>query len=839
MEYGIGFIVIIILIIVITPIIIASRINSKLYDIKDELERLKIIIKDLKPLIKTEKFIETEIEKTESPIIEMQQTALTPSSVLPNIKLAEQIIQEPIIPILENQLSKVIIEKPLLEMEEEHELVANTNVNNTTTTFTENEIQNTKSIIDEVPENKKVVYDNSANPESASGFNMEQFIGEKLVSIVGIAILVLGIFFSVKWAIDKELISNAGKVMIGLVSGTILIAVAHKLIKNYRAFSSILVGGGLAVFYFSIYSAFQSYDLIGQVPAFAIMIVITILGTFLATIYDKKELAIIALLGGFCTPFLISTGAGNYKILFSYLLILNIGMFVLAYLKNWKIVNTISYIATYLIFLVWLGNKYNPALGHHIGAFIFATLFYFIFFGANVIYNIKHGTKIAAQEVSLLLSNACFYFGIGMMCLHSFEPINYKGFFTIALATINFAFAYLFYKNNKIDKNIIYLLIGLVLTFVSITGPIQLHGNYITLFWAAEIIILYVLGSKTNLIVLKNASIGIVIITCISLVMDWCKNYYSLQIYHMPVILNKALITSMVVITAVFLKQKLVRQDQLEKLFYNNIPTKLYAKILSVLVLLVINIAGLLEIIYQCNYYFSGSPLVQIIGWTFEYIFIIILAIYFIKSKNTEAIKPILVCSSIFLLLYPLVNLSITEMHKLFLLGTNTKGYLQLYLLLPIAALILLAILLLFLVPYYKHSKQNTNRLYWAAIAIGLFIISTWSVHIWVWANYEDGFNLPAITRKGVKVVLPILWSITSLVLMLQGMRRKITTLRIAALTIFAATISKLFVYDISNMGQGAKIAAFVILGVILLLVSFMYQKIKNLFTDNSSKNNA
>jgi uncharacterized membrane protein len=72
---------------------------------------------------------------------------------------------------------------------------------------------------------------------------------------------------------------------------------------------------------------------------------------------------------------------------------------------------------------------------------------------------------------------------------------------------------------------------------------------------------------------------------------------------------------------------------------------------------------------------------------------------------------------------------------------------------------------------------------------------------------------------------------------MLLGMRQRLKTLRIISLALFSLTILKLFVYDISNVGQGGKIAAFIILGVILLIVSFMYQKIKGLFVDNDTKN--
>lgn len=87
--------------------------------------------------------------------------------------------------------------------------------------------------------------------------DLEKFIGENLVSKIGIAILVLAIGFFVKFAIDSDWIGPVGRVGIGLLAGGILVFLAHRLRTNYKAFSSVLVGGGLAVFYFTITLAYH------------------------------------------------------------------------------------------------------------------------------------------------------------------------------------------------------------------------------------------------------------------------------------------------------------------------------------------------------------------------------------------------------------------------------------------------------------------------------------------------------------------------------------------------------------------------------------------------------
>ncbi len=60
--------------------------------------------------------------------------------------------------------------------------------------------------------------------------------------------------------------------------------------------------------------------------------------------------------------------------------------------------------------------------------------------------------------------------------------------------------------------------------------------------------------------------------------------------------------------------------------------------------------------------------------------------------------------------------------------------------------------------------------------------------------------------------------------------------MRIAALSLIGITILKLFVYDIRNVSKGGKIGAFIVLGIVLLVISFTYQKIKSIILDEESR---
>jgi uncharacterized membrane protein len=74
---------------------------------------------------------------------------------------------------------------------------------------------------------------------------------------------------------------------------------------------------------------------------------------------------------------------------------------------------------------------------------------------------------------------------------------------------------------------------------------------------------------------------------------------------------------------------------------------------------------------------------------------------------------------------------------------------------------------------------------------------------------------------------------LSSFGLMWLGMHYKSKTLRIISLCIFSLALLKLFFFDIADVSEAGKIVAFILLGVLLLTISFMYQKLKKIIIDN------
>jgi hypothetical protein len=98
---------------------------------------------------------------------------------------------------------------------------------------------------------------------------------------------------------------------------------------------------------------------------------------------------------------------------------------------------------------------------------------------------------------------------------------------------------------------------------------------------------------------------------------------------------------------------------------------------------------------------------------------------------------------------------------------------------------------------------------------------------------YSATYPFDRVETVFIKTGLPVLWGLLSFAMMWLGMRYKQRTLRIISLSLFTLTLLKLFLFDIRNIPAAGKIAAFFCLGVLLLIVSFMYQKVKKIIADD------
>jgi uncharacterized membrane protein len=664
--------------------------------------------------------------------------------------------------------------------------------------------------------------------------DLEKFIGENLVNKIGIAVLILGISFFVKYAIDQDWINEVGRVCIGLLCGVILTLLSYRLRKNYRSFSSVLVGGGLTVFYFTIAFAFHQYQLISQSAAFLIMIIITAFAVILSILYDRMELGILATIGGFVTPFLVSTGQGNYVVLFTYLCILNAGLIVLALYKRWHVLHFIAFAFTAVIYGAWIITNTTNASFPYGGTFLFGTAFYIMFLTMSVLLYVKKEVRLNFPDAALLILVNLGYYASGIFLLQHRAPM-YKGLFTASLGVVNLLLATTFYRRKNIDRNLIYLFIGATLTFISLTAPVQLQGHYITMFWAAEMVLLLWLYQKSFIRLLKVASLLITLLALISLLMDWVQVYIS-HSHLLPVIINKGFTTTVFVAACMGSMLELLKKEG--DTFYIGTITNNSVRLFYLIACVVLFfMAGVLEISYQFNSRFTGTGLhvTYLSMYITAYVIILLQILSTLDVKTNEVVRlgiPVIP------LAFYLANIESSYTTEKMLLQTG--NYRIHYLSHWIAAILVL----LLIWQTVKYVKENHERLKpvlspfttIAAIMITI-LLSIETRNLYVWMMYRDITSIAYAENIFNKAGLSIVWGLLSFAFIWLGMHYGYKILRIIALLLFGITLIKLFVFDLKDIPPGGKILAFILLGVLLLTVSFMYQRVKKLIIDDAPKN--
>jgi hypothetical protein len=138
------------------------------------------------------------------------------------------------------------------------------------------------------------------------------------------------------------------------------------------------------------------------------------------------------------------------------------------------------------------------------------------------------------------------------------------------------------------------------------------------------------------------------------------------------------------------------------------------------------------------------------------------------------------------------------------------------------------AFVALTLIACYKYIRQDFMQ---RDFKIAFDFLLHTSV-LWIASSELINWMDIAESTQSYKLGLSILWGIYSLLLIALGIWKKKKHLRIGAISLFGVTLLKLFFYDISHLDTIAKTIVFVSLGILLLIISFLYNKYKHIISD-------
>jgi uncharacterized membrane protein len=328
--------------------------------------------------------------------------------------------------------------------------------------------------------------------------DLESLIGGSWFSWVGIIAVTFGVAFALKYAFENAWVGPGARVGLGALAGLSLLGVGERLRrKGLRPFAYVLSGGGVLILYLSIYAAFNFYGLISQTPAFLLMTLVTAGAVLLAVRQDALPVAVLGLVGGFLTPVLISTGQDNQVALFTYVSLLDAGVLAVGYFKRWRTLDFLSFAATVVMTLGW-------GLRHYDGTKLWTTLFFLtllftLYSLLAVFHNVLPRRRSRWFDVALLASNATLYFAAGYGLLYA---AGYERALPAALALVVAAYfgalATAARGRCAEDRLLAYAYVGAAVTFLTAAVAIQLELQWVTIVWAVEGLMLTWVGLRSG-----------------------------------------------------------------------------------------------------------------------------------------------------------------------------------------------------------------------------------------------------------------------------------------------------------------------------------------------------
>ena len=177
---------------------------------------------------------------------------------------------------------------------------------------------------------------------------------------LGVVVLFFGVAFLLKYAVDRGLLSIELRLIAAALGGIGMLVFGWRTREAKPPFSRVLQGGGVGVLYLTVFAAYRLYDLIPSAPTFLLLVAFMVLSALLAVLQDSRALAMLGTVGGFLAPVLASTGQGSHVALFSYYIVLNIGILSISWFKSWRSLNLAGFVFTFVLSGGWAVRYYRP-----------------------------------------------------------------------------------------------------------------------------------------------------------------------------------------------------------------------------------------------------------------------------------------------------------------------------------------------------------------------------------------------------------------------------------------------------------------------------------------------
>ena len=657
--------------------------------------------------------------------------------------------------------------------------------------------------------------------------DLESRIGGGWLNRIGIVAIVFGVAFFLKYAFENEWIGPLGRVGVGIFLGVVLLLIGERLRRrSYASYGHGLSGGGILILYLAIFSAFSFYKLLDQIPAFVLMALITATAVVLAARANALPIAILGLAGGFLTPILLSTGTDNEAALFGYIVLLDLGVLALAYFKGWRILNYLAFYATWLMFAGWYLEWYKPEKLWTTLVFLF--LFFAIFALVAISHNLIQGRPARWLDTSLVFSNATFFFGATYTLLAE-NHAGARGALALALSILYAALFFAAQKRQSDDERLALTFFAVAFTFLSLAIAIQFEQQWVTIGWALQGAVMTWVGLRGGSRLQRFFAFLILIVAA----MHWFGvdvREFVASASSLP-LLNRRAVSCLVLIGALLAAAHFYARADARR------ETPEY-KSLAALLLVAANLLGVVLLSFETNDLFSRlqasaqEERATALYYSRQIALVCVWALYGAATLALGIVRDLKPLRLMALMLFALAALALVTFdasHRLFA-GSQTIVFNETF-----AAYALLVGGSVWAIYFYEKAAKVDERE--RARVVPVLTVAAHLLAVIALSAEASGYfqakmgGVDSASEEfrdwqlAAQLSLSVVWTTYGGALLIVGIVRRSQLLRLMALGLLGLTIAKVFIFDLAALERFYRIISFIVLGAILLAVSFLYQQ--------------
>jgi len=307
-----------------------------------------------------------------------------------------------------------------------------------------------------------------------------KLLGGNTLAKVGIVLLFIGAAFLLKYAVSQGYFPVWLRYWVTGMMGVSLAVVGLALQRKQSGYAKVLFGGGIGITYLTIFAAFQISALLPVSLALTLLVVLAFTSVAAAFFLDSINLACVSTLGGLLAPVLI--GSYDHMIgLFAYYCILNIGTFMLAMKKNWRVLNSISFVFTYAISMLWRVVHYHEVNRVQVEVMLNLLLILYLAIGIASAWRTKQKSStinssiiFGAPLLTLLMQVSLYYQEVGRLAM----ICGLTGALYFSL------FMWLRKRAGMVSLSNAFAIVSL--TFFSLIFPLVTHSYSTAIIWSIE-----------------------------------------------------------------------------------------------------------------------------------------------------------------------------------------------------------------------------------------------------------------------------------------------------------------------------------------------------------------